>query len=264
MIFASKNHISIKQKAALKKAKKKLLSPHRLSTLSVMTAQLMVKRGGAATGHFFNRASDFTIATNDGMELNLETLECTPREAASMFTITTNFRMLDLTVPANLARVNAFNAFVFTVMSDLPLKLEYLHRIYGYCMTCDHQDRRFYAHISSGSNGKTSVENCVENALGPFHKNVRESFTTKKLSQSATACTTDIMALTDARFYSANETGKNAEMDESRMKRFAEGGTSTHTHTHTRTHTPHRHTQKESTVGGSSMRLRRRSCSAAR
>ena len=208
----------------IQKAKKKRMNATATSALSTITAQLLVNRAKPALEHTFNQASANTIATNDGMELHLETLEVTPREPSSMFTITTNFRLLDMNVQENKDRVQRFDDFVLGVMSYIDEKKEYLHRIYGYCLTCDHVDRRFYAHIGCGSNGKTSVESCIENAMGPYHKNVRSSFTTKKSSSSSTECTTDIMALTNARFISANETSQGAHMDQERLKRVAEGG----------------------------------------
>jgi hypothetical protein len=164
------------------------------------------------------------IATNDGCVVDL--LTCTKQEriSAHMFSMEADFRLLDMSVPDQKERVDDFHEFVSQIYGNDEEKTTYCQKVFGYALTCNHEDRHVYFHVGCGSNGKTSLDECFQAALGRFHRSVRSGFLAKKTNKDSGACSPDIMSVMTARMISCNETERGAAVDDSRVKLLADGG----------------------------------------
>lgn len=169
-----------------------------------------------------NRAETY-IATNDGNVVNLKTCTKELRESHHFFSLETNFSLLDPT-PENEARIKVVDDFVLQICGGHTEKKQYLNKIFGYGTTTTHEDRKIYFHVGCGSNGKTSMDECFQKALGPFHRNVRSGFLVDQERNSGNA-SPDLMGLMVARFGSLNETHREKKVDSCRLKLLADGGT---------------------------------------
>lgn len=210
--------------AYLEKAKRKATTPANLGYVTDNLKVFLCDRSSNADGFTqkLNRAEKL-ISTNDGCVVDLENCTTIPRESHHLFSMEADFHLLSNT-PENNARVSAFNDFVLQIFNSNVDKTSYVQKIFGYCLTTNHDDRRIYFHVGCGSNGKTSLDECFQAALGRFHKTVRSGFLVKKLNQNSANCSPDIMSVMDSRFISCNETDKGAQVDDSRLKLMADGG----------------------------------------
>lgn len=210
--------------AKLEKAKRKATTPANLGYVTDYLKVFLCDRSSNADGFTqkLNRAEKL-ISTNDGCVVDLETCTTIPRESHHLFSMEADFHLLGNTAENN-NRVSAFNDFVLEIFNKNEEKASYVQKIFGYCLTTNHDDRRIYFHVGCGSNGKTSLDECFQAALGRFHKTVRSGFLVKKLSQNSANCSPDIMSVMDSRFISCNETDKGAQVDDSRLKLMADGG----------------------------------------
>jgi hypothetical protein len=173
-----------------------------------------------------NRSDPFLIMLKDKQVLNLKTLTTRDSTGRDYYSINTNFSLLDITNPDHIARVKAYDDFILLIMNNDREKADYLQKIDGYSMTCDHRDRHFYTHLGSGANGKTTHDEAIATALGPFHRMVRSSFVAKKTTMASAAPSPDIMALQYVRYISCNETNLHMPMDDSRYSLDGHGGRS--------------------------------------
>lgn len=208
------------------KAKKKWTSITQLTHVTDCLKVLLCDRSSCTQGFGFqeklNRAETF-IATNDGCVVNLTTCTKEARESSHFFSLETNFSLLERT-PENAERIKKFDDFVLLICANDAEKKHYLQKIFGYCLTTNHDDRKIYMHVGCGSNGKTSMDECFQKALGPFHKNVRSGFLVDQERNSGNA-SPDLMGLMVARFGSLNETHREKKVDSCRLKLVADGGT---------------------------------------
>lgn len=213
-----------KKISQLNKALKRLMSPAQLGHLTGNLKTLLCDRSYSFDGFMQQiNKSPYLIATDNDCVVDLLTCTSLPRESHHLFSIHANFHLLSNT-PEHNNRVDAFNEFVLQICGGNQDKLTYLQKIFGYSLTTDHDDRHMYFHIGYGSNGKSSIIGCIQEALGKFQKSVRSGFLVKKVnSDSASACP-DLISVEDARFIACNETDKGAQINESRMKLIAEGG----------------------------------------
>lgn len=215
---------SEQQKKKIEKAKKRWTSLTQLTHVTDCLKVLLCDRS-SCTQSFqekLNRAETF-IATNDGCVVNLTTCTKEARESSHFFSLETNFSLLDRT-PENEERIKKFDDFVLLICANDAEKKHYLQKIFGYCLTTNHDDRKIYMHVGCGSNGKTSMDECFQKALGPFHKNVRSGFLVDQERNSGNA-SPDLMGLMAARFGSLNETHREKKVDGCRLKLVADGGT---------------------------------------
>lgn len=211
-------------KKKIEKAKKKWTSITNLTHVTDCLKVLLCDRS-SCTQSFqekLNRAETF-IATNDGCVVNLKTCTKEARESYHFFSLETNFSLLDRS-PENDERIKKFDDFVLLICAHDAEKKQYLKKIFGYCLTTNHDDRKIYMHVGCGSNGKTSMDECFQKALGPFHKNVRSGFLVDQERNSGNA-SPDLMGLMVARFGSLNETHREKKVDSCRLKLVADGGT---------------------------------------
>ena len=212
----------------LKNIKKKKAALNKTGVLTTVTTYVRTLLADRATGleSFQSRLNKALclIATNDGCVVNLCDLSRRQREASDMFSIEASFRLLDLSTAENKARVKKVDDFAMQIYSNVMAKKEYAHKVFGNALTGSHDDRHVINHLGVGSNGKTSLDELFGVALGPFHKNVRAGFLSKKSGNNSSSCSPDLMALQNARYISCNETEHGAKLDDARFKLMADGG----------------------------------------
>ena len=207
------------------KEKKKKMVTARATTIANLAMLAMCERSNRERFvDSLNTSESFMIPTNSRTVIDLENMVTIPRTPEMRFSLESDFSLLDLSVPECAARVNRFNSFVLQVMQGNKEKTEYLQTILGYSLTGDHADRRLYTHLGVGSNGKSSIDDCIKAALGSYHSIVRPGFVSKKMGQNSSSCSPDVIAVVHARFIACNETAHGVMMDDSRIKIMADGG----------------------------------------
>ena len=214
-----------KRKKEIEKAFKMRMQAGKLTQVTTDALTIMCDRvGNSSFADRFNK-SPYLIATNDGCVVDLSTRTKIARNADHMFTQFANFSLLDTSHADARARVDKFAAFVLQICDGVIEKRDYIQKIFGYSLTAVHYDRRIYAHLGPGANGKSSLDECFRDSLSEFHKSVRSSFLARKsasTNSSASACP-DLMQLRHARMIVCNETSEKTRMDDARFKVMADG-----------------------------------------
>lgn len=202
----------------IEKASKKLLNNSKINGVLELCRQMLGARAARSMEfqNRLNKAHTWIITTKSSRLLDLETLSVTPGVPEAYFSLASNFEMLDMKIPSERARVEKYDKFILVIMGGDTQKRDYLQKIDGYSLTTDHKDRRFYTHVGSGANGKTTHDDAVSRAMGEFHKVVRSGFVGKKKDTDSSKCSPDIVALENARYITCNETSFAMTMDDSR------------------------------------------------
>lgn len=213
------------KKTKVENARASLLVPHRINQLRIQFVHFM-RRFQEDQEKFTSdlNTNELLIATDDNGVVDLTTGVRYERTKEHMFSNVAPFHLLDLAVYENKKRVADFDGFVRGIYNNKTEKVAYAQKIFGYCLTCNHADRHIYFHVGCGSNGKTSLDECFQAALGPFHKMVRSGFLAKKQQKDSGSAAPDIMSVVNARMIVCNETDRGASVDDSRLKLMADGG----------------------------------------
>jgi len=213
------------KKTRLENARLSLIVPHRIHQLRMQFVHFM-RRFQEDHDMFVSElnTSDTLLATDDNGVVDLTTGVRYDRTKEHMFSIVAPFHLLDLTVPEHQNRLADFHGFVSGIYAGKAEKVAYAKKIFGYCLTCNHADRHIYFHVGCGSNGKTSLDECFQKALGPFHRMVRSGFLARKQQKDSGSAAPDIMSVVNARMIVCNETDRGATVDDSRLKLMADGG----------------------------------------
>lgn len=211
--------------AKVENAREAYLSTHRVGQLRTQFVHFMREyQEDHDTFVSGLNTSELFLATDDNGVVDLNTGVRFDRAKDHMFSIVAPFHLLDLSVPANKQRLDNFSGFVGGIYNNNIEKVAYAKKIFGYCLTGNHEDRHIYFHVGCGSNGKTSLDECFQAAIGPFHKMVRSGFLVRKQQKDSSACSPDIMSVVNARMIVCNETDRGASVDDSRLKLLADGG----------------------------------------
>jgi len=209
----------------LENARLALCAPHRVTQLKTQFVHFIREYPDDRDAFVSElNTSETMLATDDNGVVDLITGLRYDRIKEHMFSIVAPFHLLDSSVPANKKRVDDFGAFVSAIYNNNAEKVNYAQKIYGYCLTGNHEDRHIYFHVGCGSNGKTSLDECFQKALGPFHRMVRSGFLVRKTQKDSSSCSPDIMSVLNARMIVCNETDRGACVDDSRLKLLADGG----------------------------------------
>jgi phage/plasmid-associated DNA primase len=201
------------------------LTPHRVAQLKTQFVHFM--REYQEDHDVFTsqlNTAELLIATDDNGVVDLTTGVRFDRAKEHMFSIVAPFHLLDVSVPEHNQRVADFHGFVSGIYANKAEKVAYAKKIFGYCLTCNHEDRHIYFHVGCGSNGKTSLDECIQEAIGSFHRMVRSGFLVRKQQKDSSSCSPDIMSVVNARMIVCNETDRGACVDDSRLKLLADGG----------------------------------------
>ena len=212
-----------KRTKEIEKAFKTRMAAGKLTQVTTDALTIMCDRvGNTSFSDRFNK-SPYLLSTNDGCVVDLSTRTKITRNSEHMFTQYANFSLLDVSRPDARGRVEKFGAFVLQICDGVVDKRDYLQKIFGYSLTAVHHDRRIYAHLGPGANGKSSLDECFRDCLDDFHKSVRSSFLARKgasTNSSASACP-DLMQLKNARMIVCNETSEKTRMDDARLEIFS-------------------------------------------
>lgn len=211
--------------ARVENARLSYLAPHRVNQLKTQFVHFM-REYQEDHDKFVSElnTSETLIATDDNGVVDLLTGVRFDRVKEHKFSIVAPFHLLDLSVPANKQRLDDFHSFVSGIYNNNIDKVAYAKKIFGYCLTGNHEDRHIYFHVGCGSNGKTSLDECIQKALGPYHRMVRSGFLVRKQQKDSSSCSPDIMSVVNARMIVCNETDRGASVDDSRLKLLADGG----------------------------------------
>lgn len=210
----------------LQKKESHIMKQATLSSLTTLMKRIVNQRKD--TDDFesqINTSSPTLIPTNDRCCVDLLTGSTILRTPEQRFSIECPFKLLDLDTTDGKERFKRMHTFVSSIMGGDAEKAAYIQKIYGYSITGDHRDRKYYCHLGCGRNGKTSLDEVIAAAIGDFHKTVRSDFVVQSdggMSSSSNA-SPDTMALKYARLVSCAETPQGARMNIERMKLMASG-----------------------------------------
>lgn len=117
------------------------------------------------------------------------------------------------------AGCSQFESFLNKIFQDKSELINLVQEILGYCCTGDTSAQRLWVfHGASGQNGKNALLDTVSEILGPHYAATAdwESFGTRARSGH----TDDLASLNGKRLIISSELRENAELDESRIKRW--------------------------------------------
>lgn len=120
------------------------------------------------------------------------------------------------------AEAPVFLAFVEKVLPDADVR-RFVQMFFGYCMTGSIAEQVMVLFLGDGSNGKSTLVNCVRRAMGDYAFMLPiESLLLDERRQGA-AATPDIAQLPARRFVTASEPDIGAKLSESRVKQMTGG-----------------------------------------
>ena len=116
-----------------------------------------------------------------------------------------------------------FGRFIFEICNKDQELAAYLQVLYGYAVTGETQEQKFFIEHGSGSNGKSTLNSVVSEVVGKYASQVDSSLFRKKENGSANAPTPEVAKLEKVRIVFCSETNYN-ELNESKIKAYT-GGT---------------------------------------
>jgi P4 family phage/plasmid primase-like protien len=110
-----------------------------------------------------------------------------------------------------------FKAFLAEIMQDDERIVDYLKRVFGYCLTGDVSEETLFFLHGQGGNGKGVLMRTVAHILGDYHKATPiETFTETRNDRHPT----ELARLHNARLVTASETERGRHWAESRLKQL--------------------------------------------
>ena len=106
-----------------------------------------------------------------------------------------------------------FESFLRDIMPD-EATVEFLQRWFGYCATGDVSEQKFTVHWGEGGNGKSTLIEAIEGALGPYASRGTEDL----MTGSSAVKEYTIAALAGGRMVTVSETAEGAPLRESTIK----------------------------------------------
>lgn len=116
------------------------------------------------------------------------------------------------------ARSEDFNRFIHEIMEDDQEKIDYLQRIFGYCLTGDNtQEECYMCYGSSTRNGKSTLLEVIGHLFGDYAMNIQPETLAQKDKNSRSA-SGDIARLNGCRFLHMSEPPKRMKFDVALLK----------------------------------------------
>ena len=114
------------------------------------------------------------------------------------------------------------NYFMTLCCDDVEL-VDYLRGFLGYCMTGDISLRLLHIFFGDGLNGKSTLFNIMKKILGTYSISLSDDSMLKKDDGKRKGATPELMPLKEGRLGVLPESGKDAELNESTVKRITGG-----------------------------------------
>lgn len=119
------------------------------------------------------------------------------------------------------ARCPKWLAHLDLVMGGNQSLIDFLQKAYGYCLTGDTSERKFFVCYGSGANGKSITSDVVSLALGEY--SMRTPTETLLVKRGNAGIPNDVARLMGARFVFASESEAGQQLAESKIKDITGG-----------------------------------------
>lgn len=115
-----------------------------------------------------------------------------------------------------------FHKFLKKIIPDKELR-EFLQVWFGYCLTGDVAEQVLVMLLGSGSNGKSTLLNCIDYVVGDYHMTLPIESLMKKENKQGSGPSPDIARLPGARMVTTSEPEVGSQFSESIIKQITGG-----------------------------------------
>jgi len=115
-----------------------------------------------------------------------------------------------------------FHAFLEKIMPDKRLR-RFLQTWFGYCLTGDISEQVMVLLLGNGSNGKSTLLNCIDHVIGDYHMSLPIESLMRKEGKQGSGPSPDIARLPGARMVTTSEPETGAQFSESIIKQITGG-----------------------------------------
>jgi P4 family phage/plasmid primase-like protien len=160
-----------------------------------------------------NLGKDKYLPIKNGKKINLETLEVIDRNENDYydFELNVNYTKNDRTFEEN---------FLRKLMNDNEEKYNYLKQVLGYSITGLTSAQSFFVFYGSGSNGKSTLFNILDEVMGNFYNQGSSDIFVKK-NKSASSASPELEILKKSRLVCFSESDQNDKFNNALIKQIS-------------------------------------------
>ena len=114
-----------------------------------------------------------------------------------------------------------FLAFLKDILKNNQEIYDYLHRLFGYCITGSSREQQLYFLVGDGNDGKSLLLDVIGTVLGDYFKTAQNTLLTQEINDDKSA--TILAQLYSKRFVVMSELDKNTYLKENRVKDIVSG-----------------------------------------
>jgi putative DNA primase/helicase len=170
------------------------------------------------------------IAIRSNKILNLRTLDLRDRTSNDYFSIENPVDYIKET-PENQSKFQIAKEYLMSLCNQNSSLYDCLTQMCGYFITRENSDRRVYVWYGDGSNGKSSLVNCLETIIGVGAYGIKTADATLVIEdkngrkKTAGSCSPELLALKYARTALISETKDDDYLNEIILKQITGGDT---------------------------------------